>query len=690
MRVMKAMGVCIKHILPLFISLVCFFSVPSCSPNQAALSGEEPVEPLVTGKETLLGEPFLRGRFSVLNPEMKVFTLSVSHNGANILFSSECRTISYLDDQGNLCWEITTEGLPICAALTEDGRFVGVGTDQGKVYFLSDAGHVLWETSFPGKIEHLIFNKRADEMVLSVSEEERDTLCCLNRWGSLLWEMETGPLRDLYPAAGKEICYLEENGSDGGIFKVIRGGELLWEKETQLAAVSIEGNILALYDGDELQYYCLEMDGCPRLAWSFQPGSEQEISWLGLTAGGRYLLAYNAIAVRNNNLWAFGNDGMFLWERRIPSGALLDFSASGERIVATSWQEYSEDVSKIIILNNYGHILQEIEMANRIENNALSGDGNILVLAGGDGNIFILETFAQGDPIKYNGFTEEGEQAKTIYQPVAFEKQAGKTFLTLFFFGEGGLNFIPINRSVKVSPQAPQAAINELIKGPRSYSGLSRTIPKDVQIGVMEKDGLAYVDLPASLNKLGGTSQVGGLLDSLVMTLSQFSSVQGIQFLLEGEKATVFSAEGFMIDQVFPPSRPGKNHLLYLPYRCGDRYYLLPRETEGTLGPTDLVNAVLQESYPFLLTVPCLKEISVQEREILLNWDASLVELFPQDGGAKEKALAALFTDALLLTLLENLPADQLVFLVEGELWEPPESYHFSGKINRPFFINPE
>ena len=124
----------------------------SCNPNSQPFRGRT-TEPLVTGKETLQGEPFLRGRFSVLNPEMKVFTLSVSSNGEKILFSSEARTISQLDDRGTLCWEITSESLPVCAALTEDGRFAAVGTDQGKVYFLSDEGHIFWEKSFQGKIE---------------------------------------------------------------------------------------------------------------------------------------------------------------------------------------------------------------------------------------------------------------------------------------------------------------------------------------------------------------------------------------------------------------------------------------------------------------------------------------------------------------------------------------------------------
>ena len=218
---------------------------------------------------------------------------------------------------------------------------------------------------------------------------------------------------------------------------------------------------------------------------------------------------------------------------------------------------------------------------------------------------------------------------------------------------------------------------------------VSRTIPKEVQINVTGEEELAYVDLPEELDKLGGTTQVGGLIDSIVLTISQFP-VHGIQFLLEGEKASVFTGEGFMIDKVFSPLRLGEKPVLYLPCRSGDRYYLLPREADKSMEPVDLVNEVLRESSPFLLAKPGLKEIRVQEKEIILNWDASFAKLFPPNGGAKEEALAELFTDALLLTLGENLSPDKLVFLVEGEVWTPPEGYDCSREINRPFFINPE
>ena len=160
--------------LIIFVILVIFCLASSCSVKPQS-SLEEPVEPLVTGKEALRGEPLLRGRFSIPNPDMKVFALSVSSDGEDILFSSEARTISMLDNEGNLRWEITSEGLPVCASLTEDGRFAAVGTDKGTVFSARRRSYSL-AVSFEDKIEHIVLNKNGDKHPFSFRRKEQHSL----------------------------------------------------------------------------------------------------------------------------------------------------------------------------------------------------------------------------------------------------------------------------------------------------------------------------------------------------------------------------------------------------------------------------------------------------------------------------------------------------------------------------------
>ena len=378
------------------IIIFTFSMLVSCTRMPPPSTSEHrPIEPLVAGNGIQLGELHLRGRFSVLNPEMKVFSLSLSDDGECILFSSEARLISKLDDAGNLLWEMVSPGLPISAALAADGSYAAVGTDQGEVYYVNDSGRIVWDKSFQGRIEHLIIDNASDRLLLSASEEEHSTIYCLKRLsGDLLWEMETGPLQDLFFISGEEIYYLEkylEQEEAVSSLKAVLQGELVWEMPALLARFSANGAYLVLISGNELQYCTLGADGQPYLLWSSLVPDGGEVSWLGLTENGRCLLAYNESAAENNNLRAYSQEGLLLWEQRIPGGALLDFSSSGERIVACSWQEYSEDFSKVIVLDSVGEIMQEVGMASRIEKITLSGDGTILVLAGNDGNLFILD-----------------------------------------------------------------------------------------------------------------------------------------------------------------------------------------------------------------------------------------------------------------------------------------------------------
>jgi hypothetical protein len=172
--------------------------------------------------------------------------------------------------------------------------------------------------------------------------------------------------------------------------------------------------------------------------------------------------------------------------------------------------------------------------------------------------------------------------------------------------------------------------------------------------------------------------------------------VEGIRFLVEGKEERLFGAGGFKIDGVFPSRPPGKNKtMLYLPFRSGGRYFLLPREAVQ-LGdkfntPGDLLKILLEESRQFLPVAPELKEIKASKEEIILDWDASFQKLFPAEGTPEEKTLAALFLDSILLTLGSNYQQNRVVIYVEGEPWKPPSGYPSPVmEFSYPFYINPE
>ena len=146
--------------------------------------------------------------------------------------------------------------------------------------------------------------------------------------------------------------------------------------------------------------------------------------------------------------------------------------------MASSWQEYSDDFNKVLVFDSDGNILQKLEMATRIEKLALSGNGNILTLAGNDGNIFVMEITVHRFLTAEADVAEENETEKEIYHPVAFDLPVDTAYLELYFFDEKAAHLIPVNRGIIRNLLTMQTAINELVKGPRRLSNLSVPFPR--------------------------------------------------------------------------------------------------------------------------------------------------------------------------------------------------------------------
>lgn len=680
--------------LPLLLLLILFI-VAACSlPLRPSFQGEAPVEPVVPGLENSGETLLLRGRFSIINPETEIFALSLSCDGQDILFSSDARSVNMLDDQGHLRWEVFLEGLPVSAALAPDGSCAVVGTDCGSLYLLGKNGYILWEKKLEGQVKQVALAPDGASLAVFLQEtEEKYKLCVFEQWGALLWEKETDLLQDLFfLPAGRLACL--EKAATGERLILFKNGETIWQTEAGCAAFSEDGEFVALCQENCLKYYQLE-EADPRLLWISSIAAE--ISSLVITEKGERLLAYSAFPGTGNNLFAFEQGGTPLWERKIPAGALLQTSRYGEKIVASSWQEYSEDFSKLLIIDGHGETLQELEMASRIVKMALSCEGNILTLAGNDGNIFILDVAAPAVslPAKVPA-SENAEQKKDPYHPAVFCKAAEEYFLTLYFYDEHALHLIPVSRRIKNTSGLLQVAINELVKGPSRSSGLSRTLPKDSIIAVtLEADGTATLNLPAELNRLGGSTQVIGMIDSLLCTVSQFPAVEKIRFLVDGEAVPVFGAEGLSIEHPFPRRSLTAKKVLYFPYRSGERYYLLPREllplSNTGYGYGDLLAILLAENERYLPVTPVLKNISSEKDWLTLDWNASFKHLFPRQGTPEQKARVALFLDSLLLTLGSNFDCAGLEHFVEGQRWEPPPGYpSLRQEFKRPFYLNPE
>ncbi len=109
-----------------------------------------------------------------------------------------------------------------------------------------------------------------------------------------------------------------------------------------------------------------------------------------------------------------------------------------------------------------------------------------------------------------------------------------------------------VHRQVPATTAVAAAALQALLEGPtpeETALGVFSAVPKGtLQLGVDIKDGVATVDLSREYESGGGSLSMGLRLAQVVYTLTQFPTVDSVQFKLDGEPVEVFGGEGFILD----------------------------------------------------------------------------------------------------------------------------------------------
>ena len=96
------------------------------------------------------------------------------------------------------------------------------------------------------------------------------------------------------------------------------------------------------------------------------------------------------------------------------------------------------------------------------------------------------------------------------------------------------------------------AAMKALLEGPTAVekeAGVVSNIPEGTTfLGLTIDDGIATVDLSKEYASGGGSLSMAMRLAEVVFTLTQFPTVQGVNFMLDGEPVEVFGGEGLILD----------------------------------------------------------------------------------------------------------------------------------------------
>lgn len=156
-----------------------------------------------------------------------------------------------------------------------------------------------------------------------------------------------------------------------------------------------------------------------------------------------------------------------------------------------------------------------------------------------------------GDSPEVPGEEEDVEDGSA--EPVAPDPAPEELVVRLYWVSAGE-NALGIERTIPYTRAVGTAALKALLEGPteaetQTWPAISSAIPEDTELlGLRVENGTAYVDLSDEFDDGGGTFGVTARLAQVVYTLTQFPTVDDVEFSIEGERVEVFSSEGLILD----------------------------------------------------------------------------------------------------------------------------------------------
>lgn len=130
------------------------------------------------------------------------------------------------------------------------------------------------------------------------------------------------------------------------------------------------------------------------------------------------------------------------------------------------------------------------------------------------------------------------------------------TYEVWFTYGD---RLLPTHRTEAFDPGVGGIALEALLAGPTEAeraAGFSTAIPASTTLnGLVIEDGIATVDLSGSYDDPSGTTGETLRLAQVVYTITQFPTVTGVHFELDGRPVTVFGGHGILLDD--PQTRGG-------------------------------------------------------------------------------------------------------------------------------------
>lgn len=165
-----------------------------------------------------------------------------------------------------------------------------------------------------------------------------------------------------------------------------------------------------------------------------------------------------------------------------------------------------------------------------------------------------VHLMVEGKPLKKcpNGTVLEDELKREMINLEDEKTGSNKVPVTLYFratSSDGAFAYyVPVTRMVEKSDDLMKVALEELIKGPKKGMGLSSVIPADTKVLNVSQNGNEVIaNFSREIEGYGGGVEIEqALVNTIVLTLSEFPGVEKVTLQVEGESGVL--PEGTMLD----------------------------------------------------------------------------------------------------------------------------------------------
>jgi germination protein M len=160
--------------------------------------------------------------------------------------------------------------------------------------------------------------------------------------------------------------------------------------------------------------------------------------------------------------------------------------------------------------------------------------------------------------------TDAGGTVSTLSTGGSSTSEGTARLITYQVWFTRGESLFMVKRTQEATPRIGTAAMESLIAGPNTQeqaAAVGSQIPAGTQLlGLNVDTGVATVDLTSEFESGGGSASMNMRIAQVVYTLTQFPTVKGVLFQLDGQHVDVLGGEGVIVDQ--PVTRKDYRSLL--------------------------------------------------------------------------------------------------------------------------------